>query len=636
MLLPNADGTLVEAEGLLRRDPHESLRLATAFLDTNTDLPLCLRARRIVARSLLHTGSYAEGETLVQESIKIARDAGERYEEAMAHHEVGVFRFVDLDYEGALGHYDAAEQLLLETGPENDIARVYLNIGTVYYNKQDIGNALMYYERTLSISERTNDDRMLATVLTNLTGIYAEFLQDEKTAIAYARRGATLFERLGDKVGLAKSYVHMGLHARLSGNYEEAISYFKKSIDLRDGNFEVNELLFTHYKVAECHLLMGNDGLSEETLRNLEALPAFKNNTGVGRQYVNGGWANLHLHREQYAEAVVLMVGMLAYFKEHNTPYLQLEITKKLAHAYAVVGNLEEAVHLYRVLVEQNAEADRLAIERRLHTMHRQFEVSQYETQAEIERLRNVELASAVERLEQLHEENAEYLAFMAHELKSPLNTIRAITQLFMEDATLAPDDRHALIVQVRSISTRMFDLINRVLERAKGRQDDDSAVIDVTLIWTYLLEQLRVRAHEKDIALNVEMPREPAFARIPEMRLISMLENLISNSIKFSQPGTTVTVSVRRLYTDGIVTSPRLLLSVKDEGQGLSSEDMDRMFRPYQRLSAAPTQGEDSTGLGLHIVRRDVERSGGRIWCESVAGQGATFYVELPLVVLA
>lgn len=634
MLQQNADAALEDAEGLLRRDPHESLRLANAFLDTNTNLPLCLRARRIASRSYLHMGSYADGEAIGQESIKLAREAGERYEEAMAHNEVGVFRFVAQDYEGALGHYAAAEDLLRVCGSEIDLARVHLNIGNVYYRKRDIGNSMKYYERSLAIAERVNDETMLAKVLTNLTGLYAEFLQDQKTAVEYALRGAALFERLNDKVGLAKAYVHLGIHAKEAENYEAAIAYFNKAIELRANFSEPDELLSTYCEVASCYVLLNDVAQCEAALRAAEALPAYQMNTGMGQQYIDGGWASLHMHRQEYVEAIVILERMYEYVKTTGAHYLASNIVRNLAHAHAELGNLEQAVPHYKTLIELTAEADRVGIERRLHNMHRQFEVTQYETQAEIERLRNVELASAVERLEQLHEENAEYLAFMAHELKSPLNTIRAITQLFMEDAALSPEDRHALIVQVRSISTRMFDLINRVLDRAKGRQEDDAAVIDVTVIWTYLLEQLRLRAQEKNIVLQTSLPHEPAHARIPEMRLISILENLVSNSLKFSEPGTTVTVEVRRLYTDGIVTSPRLLLSVKDEGQGLSAEDMDRMFRPYQRLSAAPTKGEDSTGLGLHIVRRDVERSGGRIWCESVAGQGSTFYVELPLVV--
>jgi len=624
---------LNEAEELLRRDPQESLRLAKVFLDTNTELALCLRARRIESRAHLHMGSYADGEAIGQASIVLAREAGERYEEAMAHNEVGVFRFVAQDYEGALGHYAAAEQLLQVVGSEADVCRIYLNLGNVYYRKDDVVNSLLFYERTLEISERTGDDLMLAKVLTNLTGFYAEYLQDQKTATEYARRGIALFERLNDKVGLAKAYMHLGIHAKDDRDYAEALKYFSKSLTLRAKFSEPDEFLSTMCELAQCYLLMGDEEQCRGVLLDAENTEAFKNNTGLGGHYLNGIWAHLYLHRGEHAKAIELWLTMLAYLRENGTSFLESEVIRNLAEAFATVERFEEATRYYQLLNNQVDEDARIGIERRLLVMNRRVEIAQLETQAEIERVRNVELAGAVERLEQLHEENSEYLAFMAHELKSPLNTIRAITQLFMEDKSLASDDRHALIVQVRSISTRMFDLINRVLDRAKGRQDEDGSTIDIAVIWKYLLDQLKLRAREKEISLTTSIMSEPALARIPESRLISIIENLVSNSIKFSEPHTTVTVTVRKLYTDGNAASPRLLLSVKDEGQGLSTEDMDRLFRPYQRLSASPTQGEDSTGLGLHIVRRDVERSGGRIWCESVAGQGSTFYVELPLI---
>ena len=341
-----------EAEGLLRRDPQESLRIATEFLDANTDLVLSLRARRVTSRAFLHMGMYAEGEGVAQESIKIAREAGERYEEAMAHNEVGVFRFVAQDYEGALGHYDAAEQLLRVVGAETDLSRIYLNIGNVYYRKNDVANSLRYYERTLSIAERVNDDTMLAKVLTNLTGLYAEFMQDEKTAIEYARRGVEIFERLNDKVGLAKAYMHLGIHAKTAGNYDEAIGYFAESIDLRANFSEPDELISTHCEIAECYRLVDQPERCEATLREVETLAAFKINTGMGRHYVNGGWANLYLQRKEYTAAIILMVEMLAYLRENGTTYLEAAIVHDLAKAYAAVGNYEEAVKHYDILLE--------------------------------------------------------------------------------------------------------------------------------------------------------------------------------------------------------------------------------------------------------------------------------------------
>jgi signal transduction histidine kinase len=103
------------------------------------------------------------------------------------------------------------------------------------------------------------------------------------------------------------------------------------------------------------------------------------------------------------------------------------------------------------------------------------------------------------------------------------------------------------------------------------------------------------------------------------------VVENLIGNAIKYSPHEKTIWVSVSRYDKD------KVRFSVKDEGQGLTEEDMKKLFGKFQRLSARPTGGESSTGLGLSIVKKLVEMHGGKIWAESEGrNKGATFTVEL------
>jgi signal transduction histidine kinase len=120
-----------------------------------------------------------------------------------------------------------------------------------------------------------------------------------------------------------------------------------------------------------------------------------------------------------------------------------------------------------------------------------------------------------------------------------------------------------------------------------------------------------------------------PAAALISgdEDRLREALDNLVSNAIKFSPAGGAIGVSVARVGGE-------ILLSVEDEGPGLKPGDGARLFRRFQRLSAQPTGGESSTGLGLSIAKRIVELHGGRITGESKPARGAVFTMALPILV--
>ncbi len=107
--------------------------------------------------------------------------------------------------------------------------------------------------------------------------------------------------------------------------------------------------------------------------------------------------------------------------------------------------------------------------------------------------------------------------------------------------------------------------------------------------------------------------------------RFEQVLNNLISNAVKFSPDGTTIQLWLRR-------QSDNALIEVRDQGPGMSRNDLDRMFEPFRSLRRTGTAGEPGTGLGLVIARRIVNAHGGRIWAESSPGQGSSFFVQLPL----
>jgi signal transduction histidine kinase len=108
-------------------------------------------------------------------------------------------------------------------------------------------------------------------------------------------------------------------------------------------------------------------------------------------------------------------------------------------------------------------------------------------------------------------------------------------------------------------------------------------------------------------------------------VHLEKTLYNLVSNALKFSQNGTAITIEC--------TTAPNntIQIRVSDQGPGLTEEDKSKLFGKFMRLSARPTAGEHSTGLGLSIVKKLVEAMNGKVWCESTLGKGATFYVEFP-----
>ena len=133
-----------------------------------------------------------------------------------------------------------------------------------------------------------------------------------------------------------------------------------------------------------------------------------------------------------------------------------------------------------------------------------------------------------------------------------------------------------------------------------------------------------RMLAEKKSIRLDFAAECGLPLFRFDRGKVEQVLNNLISNALNYSPPGTAVTVRAFRL-DDSVV------VSVCDHGPGIPAEELDKLFKPFSRTSVRSTAGEKSTGLGLAISRKIVDGHGGRIWAESEVGRGSTFSFSLP-----
>ncbi|MBD0260111.1 MAG: hybrid sensor histidine kinase/response regulator [Cytophagales bacterium] len=236
-------------------------------------------------------------------------------------------------------------------------------------------------------------------------------------------------------------------------------------------------------------------------------------------------------------------------------------------------------------------------------------------------------VAQRTAELVALNEEKNLLIGLVAHDLRGPVGRVNALVDMVrLESHNLTPE-QHDCLQMILESNEHLLSLIDRILDVEAieaGRFTLSPERLDVAALLHEQLAGFKAAAARKHIALESPGPGQPVPGTIDRNFFTQIVENLLSNALKFSYPGSQVCV---RLRTD----EAWLYLEVQDEGPGLSAADHARLFGKFQRLSARPTGGEPSSGLGLSIVKKYVELMQGKVWCESEKGKGATFVVQLP-----
>ncbi len=238
------------------------------------------------------------------------------------------------------------------------------------------------------------------------------------------------------------------------------------------------------------------------------------------------------------------------------------------------------------------------------------------------------EIEDKSRQLEIASKHKSQFLANMSHELRTPLNAILGYTELILDNIYGdMPDKMRAVLERVQSNGKHLLGLINDVLDLSKIEAGQltlsltDYSLRDIVHAVVVAVESL---ATEKDLALNVEVAPDLPIGRGDERRLAQVLLNLVGNAIKFTDRGS---VSIKASAADGTFT-----VAVRDTGPGISADHQVKIFEEFAQADTSSTRKKGGTGLGLSIAKRIIELHHGRIWVESVLGEGATFSFTVPV----
>jgi len=238
---------------------------------------------------------------------------------------------------------------------------------------------------------------------------------------------------------------------------------------------------------------------------------------------------------------------------------------------------------------------------------------------------KNEEIVLQNQQLAELNEEKNHIIGVLAHDMRNPLHQIRGLADLSeLRFPNIDPElkEYHGYMVQAVE---RLNEMITKILDLKaieSGKVNMTLEPVNLHHLLNATADSLKTDAEKKGIKLIKNLNIVEVNVIADKSYLLQVFENLLSNAIKFSPKNKSIFLQLEQ-------KNGSIIATVQDEGPGINEEDMQKLFGKFQKLTARPTDGESSTGLGLSIVKKYIEAMDGEVWCESKEGQGAAFKVK-------
>jgi signal transduction histidine kinase len=546
------------------------------------------------------------------------------------------------------------------------LAHVHNNLGRLYFESGNLRQAFINFTKAQQIFETLENTEGLAYVYRSLSGLY-ESQRDYANALQMAKRAADLRTRLGDIRGVIAALSQLGKIHQLMGDYLSAEEAFRKAETMASDTED--EASLAEVKLGLAGLYLANGSLSKaltEAFRAENIIERLDN--PVLEITSNLLLGKLFYEQKDFPEAIRYL-NRVAESDSDNQLESVTEASFYLAQVYGLTGQKDKAARyqsLYRTLNDslKNKElavmAEKFNLQLDIEKGNRENEllkITEAKNEATIlfqrslivatilvlgltgifsfflwrsasaRKIANQKLEVQNHRLIALNDEKDSLMSIVAHDLKTPLTNIASLSDLVpVGNALLEKQDKFLKLIKTSSQAG--ITLINELLDAHAIESNKQPQITEIDTV-QFLQERCALfqsTAQAKQISL-VFHPGLPSLWKTDASWLSRVIDNLISNAVKYSPASTTV--SLRSEFQKHV-----WIITVQDQGLGFTEEDKKKVFQKFKKLSARPTGGESSNGLGLSIAKMLIERLGGTISLQSEKNKGSEFTIELPFSV--
>ncbi len=564
----------------------------------------------VVYRNL---ANYDRAISMYKRALRLSEEAEDSIQIAFSKNNIGGIYRLQGNYSVSLNYILDALKIFERKNNKNGISFCTINIGIIYWRQQNHLKALEYLNYTLRIREEIKDKPGEALALNLIAEVQFD-MNDIETALKSYKQVEKKYEEIGDKKGLAATWGGLGGVYYQKKEYNLALQYRMRALKMADKISYVEGQIANHNNIGRIYAQLKNYKEADkhfESALNLAAKTEIIDSQIECFKYL----AEYHEIKKNYKQSLfyvrkyhalrdsVLNYQNSAFISQMESEYQLDKITRENE---LLVRDLELNIRQRNFLLIIAAMVIGFAIG--LFYLYRSK--------------KNANL-----KLRELNVMKDKFFGIIAHDLRSPFNTMFGFTSILLDDYDSMPDrERKELIKNIEGSGRQAYRLLENLLYWAQSQTDRveiNRKEVDLFEIILDTFSMLKETASNKQITLNTTVEENsPAFC--DEEMIKTVIRNLVANAIKFSFPNNNVTVSIED-------SKNFKKICIEDNGTGIADELKGKIFSLENVYTSKGTHGESGTGLGLIICKEFVEKNGGKIWFESNNGKGTKFYFTVP-----
>ncbi|KAF0201521.1 MAG: hypothetical protein FD170_2679 [Bacteroidetes bacterium] len=662
------DSAISEAEAMLKQ-----------YKDTDQK-SIQARLLKILGSSHQQLSNNRQALEYYEQALSIYRELDMKGEAGAVLNNIGIIREEQGDFGGALKRYMESETLFIEVSNDAYLSLSYTNIGNIYYTLGRFDKALHYLALSLRLNEKLNDSVGISKSYNNIGNVYLS-LKDYTQALNFYNKALKINKDLNRLGGLSTSYSNLGLVYEWMGDYKKALEYNRLSNELSRRNNDNEGIIHSLMNTGNIHLIRKE--YDQAMIALMEARRISNNHpNGFLKASVSSRMGQLLLAQGEFDESIASFREALNFANRINSFSMLIDIYKGMSEAWQGKGDYKRA---YEVLALHTAISDSIYNQEnneRLNMLRVSFESENTERDNQLLKQQNIYSQLALNRqqtirnlliaisaiviifsfflynlyqsknkknlllaesnkqiirqkdeLNQLYKEQFKlnetknkFFSIVAHDLKSPFQTILGFSELLSSEYEhLTEEQRKDSAANILKVSNETFRLIENLLEWGRTQTGATHATFKLFNVRELVLRTLPVfepQVARKKLKVSYELPPLLQAWADPDM-IMAVLRNIMSNAIKFSPLEASIKISAR-------INKNMVYLSVADSGEGIPDDIKDRLFTLDPKVQRAGTQGERGTGLGLTLCKEFMELNHGNIEVQSTVGEGSVFTIVI------